>query len=399
MGKGKTNFTNESIRLMTCELGKRRTIYYDKKVPKLACMVSASGIKTFSLHTFDRLRKKPLQKTIGRYPEVTINQAREIAVKMLGQLADGRDIQEASKVIRAEPTVDELFEEWLKGAKDNLRTWHNLEQIYQLHIRPFFGKHRIGGIKESQVKVWHSELLKTNRQRKKNNNDGTLSKATANRCLMLLRSVLNRAGNKYKNPCLEVEKFRETPRERFLKPDEREGFLAALADPRTEPTLRDMVILLLATGARKSNLLSMMWAEIDFTSAIWTIPATKSKTGKSIRVALVAIALETLKRRKTNASTEFVFPGRGKTGHIVEPKRAWKGLVNRAGLNDFRLHDLRRTCGSYQAALGANQALIGKSLGHSSLAATAVYTHFDLDPIRESMEKSASAIFGKNNGK
>jgi integrase len=397
MTNSKINFTNENLRQMTCEIGKKRTIYFDKKQPKLACFVSTTGIKTFYLNTFDRLRKINIQRKIGRYPEVSINQAREIANKLLAQLAEGVDIQEASRAIREEPTVNDLFDNWLTHAKIRLRTWRDAERSYLLHVKPYFGKRKIGSLTVQHVRTWHTELLNTVRQRKIDGKKVKLSKATANRCLALLRAIFNSEAPDIKNPCEGVKAFRESSRDRFLMPDELKSFFTALEDEATSPTLRDFVYVLLLTGSRRANLMRMMWNEIDFTSEVWTIPASKSKNHEEMKIPLVTQAMEILQKRKTVTSSIFVFSGSGKTGHLVEPKRAWNSLIKRSGLKNLRLHDLRRTCGSYQAASGSNQAVISNSLGHRSISTTAIYTRMNLDPVRASLERSANAILGSAN--
>ncbi len=101
----KVTFTTTSLKKFICPDGKSRKIYYDKKLPKLACLVSSRGVKTFALHTYDRLRKKTLQFTIGRYPEVSINEARDIAGSLLHQISCGVDIKEAALKIRSEPIL------------------------------------------------------------------------------------------------------------------------------------------------------------------------------------------------------------------------------------------------------------------------------------------------------
>lgn len=397
MGNEKISFSPESLRKMQCEEGKRRSIYYDKKQPKLACIVSTTGIKTFALHTFDRTRKKPIQHTIGRYPEIGINHAREIANKLLVQIAEGLDIQEANRVIREEPTVNDLFQDWMIDAKNRIRTWDEAERTFNLHIKPTFGNRKISTISEQQIATWQNNLLKTYRQRRIDGKKVTLSKATANRCLALLRTLFYKKASNIQNPCKKVKAYEESPRERYIKPDELEKFFLALNDEVTSPTLRDLVYLLLLTGARRSNLFSMMWSEIDFSSSVWTIPAAKSKNKKPMSIPLVSKAMEILLRRKEESSSPYVFAGPGKSGHLVEPKRAWYSLIERAGLEDFRLHDLRRTCGSYQATIGANLVTIQKSLGHKNISTTQIYARMDLDPVRKSMEDAANRMLESTN--
>jgi integrase len=89
-----------------------------------------------------------------------------------------------------------------------------------------------------------------------------------------------------------------------------------------------------------------------------------------------------------------VFEGKGKTGHLADPKKAWARILEEAVIDDLRFHDLRRTLGSYQAATGANGYIIGKSLGHRSQQSTAIYARLNLDPVRESVNKATEAMFG-----
>ena len=87
-----------------------------------------------------------------------------------------------------------------------------------------------------------------------------------------------------------------------------------------------------------------------------------------------------------------MFPGDGKHGHYHDPRKGWLRILKRAGIENLRLHDLRRTLGSWQAKTGASLVVIGKSLGHKSPQATAVYARLDLDPVRKSMETATAAI-------
>jgi integrase len=82
----------------------------------------------------------------------------------------------------------------------------------------------------------------------------------------------------------------------------------------------------------------------------------------------------------------------------MEPKTAWKRILTRAGIQDLRIHDLRRTLGSWQAATGASLPIIGKSLGHKSLGATQIYARLNLDPVRESLNKATDALLQAANG-
>jgi integrase len=85
--------------------------------------------------------------------------------------------------------------------------------------------------------------------------------------------------------------------------------------------------------------------------------------------------------------SKWVFPSTGTTGHLKSPFKFWKRLRERAGAPDLRIHDIRRTVGSYLASQGQNSFIIAKTLGHKSLDATKVYARMNLDPVREALEK------------
>jgi integrase len=205
--------------------------------------------------------------------------------------------------------------------------------------------------------------------------------------------MFNQAAPDIINPCRGVPKFRERSRDRWLTPDELKRFFAALDDPRTPTDLRDYAIMSLFTGARRSNVLSMKWTDVDLTLQTWTIPADESKNSEAMAIPLVAQAMEILERRRKTASSIYVFPSEtSKTGHYVTPTKAWSSLLKRADLQGVRLHDLRRTLGSHMAADGTSLHLIGKALGHKHTSTTQVYARVDLDPVRSAMERAAATM-------
>ena len=78
---------------------------------------------------------------------------------------------------------------------------------------------------------------------------------------------------------------------------------------------------------------------------------------------------------------------------MADPKRGWARLPERSRLEDLRIHDLRRSLGSWQAMTGASLAIIGKSLNHKTVQATAVYARLNIDPVRQSVQAAVDAIF------
>jgi integrase len=133
----------------------------------------------------------------------------------------------------------------------------------------------------------------------------------------------------------------------------------------------------------------MRWQDLDLAGATWRIPHTKN--GEPQLVPLVSEALEVLRARKPQ-DVGYVFPAPSKSGHMTPPKKRWRDLLARAEITDLRVHDLRRSLGSWQAIGGASLAIIGKSLGHKSASATMIYARLSLDPVRASVAAATSAM-------
>jgi integrase len=200
------------------------------------------------------------------------------------------------------------------------------------------------------------------------------------------------------NPCKGVEKIKMRSRERFLMPDEISKFKRALL--KESQDLQDLYWILLLTGARKSNVLSLEWNEVDTILRVWRIPPQKHKNGETQLNPLTDPVLAILDRRQrtrsnstsSSTSSKFVFPGKGKTGHLADVKRSWARILKRAKIPDLRIHDLRRTYGSYMAINGESPYIIGKALGHIDQRSTAVYARLNLAPVRKAIEGAQGAF-------
>jgi len=169
-----------------------------------------------------------------------------------------------------------------------------------------------------------------------------------------------------------------------LQPDELVRFEAELAK-ETHGDLKDFLVISLATGARRSAVLGMRWEDVSFERGNWHVPYTSSKNGESYEVDLSAAALATLERRRSEAveGATFVFPSNSASGHVEDLKKRWNEFRKRAGIPDVRIHDLRRTHGSYLAISGTSLQIIGGALGHRSTASTAIYSRLIQETVKE----------------
>ena len=183
---------------------------------------------------------------------------------------------------------------------------------------------------------------------------------------------------------MHIKKHKEKARDRYITSEEIELFFQAVEEEQNQ-IIKDFILIALYTAARKSNVLAMRWEDINFHDETWRIPDTKN--GEPHRVPLLKDAITILQNRQKHQNSEWVFPSSASSsGHLEEPKKAWKRICQKADLKDLRIHDLRRTMASWMAMNGVSSYIIGKILGHKSPSSTAIYARLSLDSAREAMK-------------
>lgn len=394
------NFTKVSIEALPLPAS-GRVRYYDTEIKGLCLYVYGSGKRVF--YVYGRINGKPEDIKIGEYPTWTQYTARTKAKELIGGITKGDNPNARKREGRAELTLGGLFDEYLKryaiphgkktiqDMKDNFARY--LGEVADVEPK----KHGKKRIKPDGAVNWQNKKLSAITRlavQKLHSDLGVHSGyATANRTLELLRAIINKGASwgmfKGGNPCEGVTKFSLQSRERFLHGDELARFFEAVTDEPNE-SIRDYVLLSLLTGARKANVLAMRWEHVDLNRGTWFLPDTKNGTPQTIPLTTQAKAI--LEARSKNKTGDFVFAGDGVTGHMTSPKRAWARILAKAELKDLRLHDLRRTLGSWQAATGASLVVIGKTLNHKDISTTSIYSRLSLDPVREAMETAQAAM-------
>lgn len=373
-------FGQRTVAALPIPTDEKVATYYDTQLTGLCIRVYPSGRKVF--YVYRKVRGRPERVKLDAFGTITVQQARELAVGVNMQVAQGLSPTSIRQEERAELTLGELFEIYLeRHAKVHKRTWTDDEKRFHYHLS-HWKRRQLSEIRRNDILTWHA---KTGKER------GVYA---ANHALAVLRVLFNKAIEweffDAVNPCVGVKKFRVTSRERFLQPHEMQKFFDAL-DGLAEPSTRDFFLMCLYTGARKNNVLSMRWEDIQFERYEWRIPLTKN--GTSQIVPLIEPAMLLLKGRRSSTTSDWVFPSSlNKTGHLVEPKSSWDTVRKTVGLEDLRMHDLRRSLGSWQARTGASLVIIGKTLNHQSPQSTQVYARLDSDPVRQAMETAVSAM-------
>lgn len=386
----KLNFTKAAIDALPLPSSDKRADYQDTKATGLQLRVASSGIKTLSV--LRRINGKLERITLGRYPDMSIEQARRRAAEIGVAIANGANPAEVKRGDKAEMTLGELFEEYIeRHAKPKVKkTVSDMQDNFRRYLGHWQNR-KLSALTKVEVGKHHAEIGKN------------IGAHTANRTLELLRAIINKGISwdlfANPNPAVGIEKFKLQSRDRFIQGDELPRFFKAVGE-ELNASMRDYFLLSLLTGARQANMLAMRWVDVSFDRAEWRIEETKNGTPQT--VTLSPEAMEILRNRKPVEPSDedkakpsiFVFPSdrKSKSGHLQNPKKAWKRVLDRAGLRNLRIHDLRRTLGSWQAKQGASLAIIGKSLNHKNQSTTAIYARLDLDPVRDSVNTATSAM-------
>jgi integrase len=200
------------------------------------------------------------------------------------------------------------------------------------------------------------------------------------------------------NPARGVDHFREEKRDRWITPEELPRLARAINQEPNE-SARFALWLYLLTGARKSELLRARWDDVSFERAELRLADTKA--GRTHYIPLSSPAMALLQQIPRRAGNPHVFPGRELTPEfqrdpapLVNIAKAWNRVRKAAGVEDVRLHDLRRTVGSWLAQAGNSLHLIGRVLNHSNVSTTQVYARFGEDHVRAALEQHGARIMG-----
>lgn len=264
----------DTLPLPSASSSQRRTYFHDDQVRGLALAVAQTGRKTFVLYR--RVAGKPERITIGLYPDFSIGAARKRAEELNGAIAGGKNPASEKRQIRAESTLGELLEMFVESyGKAHKRTWREDRAQFDRHLSHWRNR-KISVITRSDVLTLHGRL-------------GREHPYTANRTIELLCALYNRARTDYgyegANPAERIKSFRERKRSRFLEGPELPAFFEALSEERNG-TIKDFILVALLTGARRRNVQSMEWAEVNWRRAVWVIPAEKAKSDEPIVMTL-----------------------------------------------------------------------------------------------------------------
>jgi integrase len=195
------------------------------------------------------------------------------------------------------------------------------------------------------------------------------------------------------NPRKHIKKYREEKRERFLSAAELRRVGEVLEEMEAEglemPSAIAAVRLLILTGCRLNEIMTLKWSYVDLAAATLNLP--DSKTGAKV-VHIGKPVADVLRRIPRLPGNPWVITGKNSGARLSDLQPFWQRVRARAGLKDARIHDLRHTFASTAVTAGQGLPMIGKLLGHTQVATTARYAHLAADPVKAAAEQVSSAI-------
>jgi integrase len=344
--------------------------------------------------------------TIGALSgELTPDQARAEAEMLRGMIRKGIDPMAMKEADAKIPLVKTAFDKYLDEvkAKRSPRTYIEYKRVYEKFIKSAIGNHRIDAIARADIAKLHNSFNDTPYQ--------------SNRILALLSSFFSwcdKHGHRTdgKNPCRHIDKYKESSRERLLSEQEIYNLSEALkryeenhkffaeqphkknkqAEQETNHStvyITATIRLLILTGARCSEILTLKWQDVDFERKL--IRLQKSKTGQKT-IYLSAPALQLLSEIPRIQDNPFVICGKKEGSHLVNIKDPWGEIRKDAGLSDVRIHDLRHNFASTAVGTGHHLKVIGSLLGHANTKTTERYAHLANDPLQTANEAISNKI-------
>lgn len=274
-------------------------------------------------------------------------------------------------------TLKEFFANvYLPSAKVRKRSWKTDASIFSRHIEPHMGSKPLKAVTFQNV----SECFEKKRA------EG-YAPATCNRFLAVLRSIFNMAlrmgAITGRSPCAGVKAFQISGgRERYLSRQEARDLLEELARHPCPEAFA--ILLLILTGARKSEIIRARWRYVDFERGILTVPVSKS--GKSRAITLSAAAMKIFREMRKTAKSEWLFAGKNTKKPLSDIFYFWNKIRNKIGLSDVRIHDLRHTFASILVSLGQSLFIAQRLLGHQKPETTMRYAHLNIRPLRKAVE-------------
>ncbi len=380
--RSELRITKRTVDALTVEA--EDAVFWDRDLAGFGVRVHATGRKVYVVQS--RGPTGPKRVTLGRHGDLSTDEARKRAAVVIDRIKRGEDPVPAPP--EPELTVSELSEHFMRvhvkvHCKPSTAAKYRL--VLDKHILPVLGGMSISEVGRGEIAALHHRLHDT--------------PAMANGTVNILSKMfsLAEAWDRIppgRNPCRSVRRYKMRSRERFLTPEEFRRLGRVLRDAETDGSVWPPAIaalrLLMLTGCRKSEILTLRWDDVDRTAGELRLREAKSGPRMVPLTMPVLAVLDGIPRIDGNP---WVIVGRKPDSHLPDLQRYWMRICERAVLDDVRIHDIRHSYASRALALGEGLPTIGKLLGHRKVSTTARYAHLMRDA-----EKVAATRVGDSIG-
>ena len=375
----KRKISNRTVEALPAE--RDDTVFWDRRLPGFGVRVYGTGARVYLAQA--RGPRGTRRVTLGRHGIMGAGEARLRAERAIARIRAGEDPVPGCPT---GPTVAEAARQYMDehvAVRCKPATARIRGVALRRHILPALGGRSLAGVAANDVIALHEAMADT--------------PGLANIAVATLSQVFRKAERwglvpAGTDPCGAVRKYRSARRERFLTDVELRRLGQVLDEARqnggASPASLAAIRLLMLTGCRKSEILTLRWEDIDLGAC--ELRLRDAKTGpRTVPLSPSAVALLSQLPRSPNG---WVIRGSKPGTHLLKLGNAWRRLRARAGLDDVRLHDLRHSYASRALALGENLPMIGKLLGHRRIESTARYAHLSRNAVHEAANRVANSL-------
>lgn len=383
--------------------------YRDEELAGFCLKVTPAGKKVYLVNTKVHQTRKNVTVTIGAHGTFTADQARERAKEILQKLSKGIDPNDEKRQERTALEVEKKRQEDAKRIEEITLRFVLNDYLQKKRLKEST-KYNYRCVLEATMEDWLDKpLVHINRDMSSDRHRSISDKSPgmADNAMRVLRALFTFAGYEYEqlstHPNIVINPVRKLSQQKqwnklqrrqtvIKKHQLKPWYEAVMAYKEENPTVSDYLILLLFTGLRKAEAESLSWENIDLPGRQLTVEDTKNKVPLHLPLTppLYAMLLERWQNRQLN--NVWVFPGKGRDGHITDVWRSIDKISERSGIT-FTLHDLRRTFITIADGLGLGSYTIKRLVNHkSSSDVTAGYFVADVEQLRGPMEKISNYI-------
>lgn len=354
--------------------GKGQCVYWDEALESFGLRVYPTGRRVY-VCTY-RVNQRKRLATLGRADAMSLDMARKKAMTYLAKAANQEDPQSNLDAQRELRTIDELSEAYIEGhAKKKKKTWKEDQSSLKRYVLSKLSGRLAVSLVTADIEAIHDQV-------------GVAHPCAANDLLKVIRKMFNWgkvAGlipRDHHNIVAGIVPFPERARKRFITTVEMPRFVQAL-EQEDNDYARHGIWLLLLMGLRCNELLKAKWEDIDWDMGTLFIGLTKN--GEPLLAPISEAAMDRLKIIPRISDNPYIICGRRRGQHLCDIGNAFHRTLKRAGLVNLRIHDLRRTVGSWLAQDGQSLHLIGNVLNHRDPKTTAGYAYFQTQQRRDAL--------------